>query len=296
MSFFASDQQLRHALAGMPAPLAASLRQIRHVALDMDGTLYCGSTVFPFSNSFLSLLAELNIGYTLLTNNSSKSVADYLTHLQRLGLTVGDHQICTSTHLTIEYLREELPSVRRLFLLGTASMSGELIAAGFSMADDEPRDEPDAVLVGFDTGLTFSRLCRAAYWIKQGKPYIASHVDRTCPTDQPTVLVDCGSICAALAEATRRSPDAILGKPNPRMLREVMQRHDLQPEQLAMVGDRLYTDMAMAERAGVMSVLVLTGEATAEDAARHEPRLDLVVSDIAQFGASLRAARSGNVA
>ena len=272
-------------------PLPERLRRIQHVALDMDGTIYCGDTVFASTNPFLKLLAELNIGFTLLTNNSSKSTIDYVTHLHRLGILVTADQLCTSTQLTIEYLRKEMPSVRRLFLLGTPSMSREITAAGFALAEDSAKDEPDVVLVGFDTGLTFSRLCRAAYWIKRGKPFIASHVDRVCPTDQPTVLVDCGSVCAALTEATGRKPNAVLGKPDPRMLREVLLRHELRPENLAMVGDRLYTDIVMAGRAGVLSVLVLTGEATPEDAARQSPAIDLVVRDIAQFGERLRAAR-----
>ena len=281
----------------MSAPPAATLserlRQIQHVALDMDGTIYCGGTLFQFTKPFLTQLVELGIGYTFLTNNSSKSCPEYVDHLRRLGITATAEQLCTSTHLTIEFLKKELPQVHRVFLLGTASMSSEVSAAGFTLAEDEPLDEPDAVVVGFDTGLTYSRLCRAAYWINQGKPFIASHVDRVCPTDQPTVLVDCGSVCAALTEATGRKPDAVLGKPDPRMLGRVLQRHELRPENLALVGDRLYTDMAMAQRAGALSVLVLTGEATASEAARHLPALDLVVQDISQFGEMLKAARNG---
>jgi len=280
--------------AAHAATLTGQLRRIQHVALDMDGTIYCGGTLFPFTNPFLSLLKKLDIGFTLLTNNSSKSVEDYIVHLRRLGICVTEEQLCTSTHLTIKFLKEEMAAVRRIFLLGTASMSREISAAGFGLAEDDPADEPDAVLVGFDTGLTFSRLCRAAYWIKQGKPFIASHVDRVCPTDQPTVLVDCGSVCAALTEATGRKPDAVLGKPDPRMLGEVLLRHELRPQNLAMVGDRLYTDMVMAQRTGALGVLVLTGEATAAEAASHLPTLDLVVQDVAQFGEMLKAARNGD--
>jgi NagD protein len=271
--------------------LSTQLRRIQHVALDMDGTIYCGGTLFPFTYAFLELLAELGIGFTLLTNNSSKSTADYVAHLRRLGIRVNAEQLCTSTHLTIEYLKQAC--VRRVFLLGTTSMGQELTAAGFSLAEEDAADEPDAVVVGFDTGLVFPRLCRAAYWIKKGKPFIASHVDRVCPTDQPTVLVDCGSICAALTEAAGRPPDAVLGKPDPRMLRAVLQRHELRPENLAMVGDRLYTDMVMAQNTGALSVLVLTGEATAAEAASHRPVLDLVVEDIAQFGEVLKSVRHG---
>ncbi|MSU59159.1 MAG: HAD-IIA family hydrolase [Pedosphaera sp.] len=276
-----------------PACIGDRLRRIQHVALDMDGTIYCGDTLFNFTNPFLALLSRLDIGYTLLTNNSSKSVEDYIVHLRKLGIHVTRDQLYTSTQATIEFLQEEMPLARRVFLLGTESMGREIAAAGFTLCADHAGDEPDAVLVGFDTGLTYSRLCRAAYWIKRGKPFIASHVDRVCPTDEPTVLVDCGAVCAALKAATGRGPDAVLGKPDPRMLRDLLQRHELRPENLAMVGDRLYTDMAMAERASALGILVLTGEATAQEAAQHMPPLDLIVPDIARLGELLMAARNG---
>lgn len=290
-----NSQSIAEKLSASGGALSTRLRMIQHVALDMDGTIYCGNTLFPFTAPFFGLLTELNIGFTLLTNNSSKSVADYLTHLQRLGIRVQAQQLCTSTQLSIQFLREKMPEVRRIFLLGTASMGCDISSAGFALAEDDPADEPDAVLVGFDTSLTFSRLCRAAYWIKQGKPFIASHVDRVCPTDEPTVLVDCGSICAALTEATGRKPDAVLGKPDPQMLREVLHRHELRPENLVMVGDRIYTDIAMARHAGALGVLVLTGEATLDNAKQHHQQIDLIVRDIAQFGELLKAARLGEV-
>jgi HAD superfamily hydrolase (TIGR01450 family) len=267
---------------------------IRHVALDMDGTIYSGGTAFPFTKLFLARLHSLGIGYTFLTNNSSRSLKDYIAKLRGMGIAAGAENLYTSTQATIEFLREERPSVHRLFVLGTASMREEVASAGFALTADSATDEPDAVVVGFDTELTFSRLCRAAYWIKQGKPFIASHPDRVCPTDEPTVLVDCGSVCAALEEAAGRGPDAVLGKPDPRMLRGLLHRHELRPENLAMVGDRLYTDIDMARRAGALAVLVLTGEATAAEAARHTPPPDLVVANIAELGEKLRAARNGN--
>ncbi len=237
----------------------------------------------------------LRIGYTFLTNNSSKSARDYLARLRAIGVPASEEQLYTSTQATIEYLKEQMAGVKRLFVLGTASMRQELVEAGFEMTEDRADDEPEAVVVGFDTNLAFSRLCRAAYWIKQGKPFIATHPDRTCPTDQPTVLVDCGAICAALEQATGRAPDAVLGKPDPRMLSGILKRHGLRPENLAMVGDRLYTDMAMARRAGALGVLVLTGETTAADAAKHSPAPDLVVAGLTELGEQLRAARKDAV-
>jgi NagD protein len=272
------------------AVLSARLRQIRHVVLDLDGTIYSGSSLFPWTLPFLSLLDELGIGHTFLTNNSSKSTRDYLAHLARFGISANPDQLYTSTQATLSYLGREHPKVRRLFVLGTSSLRSEIAATGFALSEEDPADEPDAVIVGFDTGLVFSRLCRAAYWIKQGKLFIATHPDRICPTDEPTVLVDCGSICAALEKATGRMPDAVLGKPDPGMITGILERHRLSANQLAMAGDRLYTDMAMARRAGVLGVLVLTGETTAATAAEANLPVDLIVPDLAGFGERLLSA------
>ena len=267
------------------------LNDIRHLALDMDGTIYSGGTLFESTLPFLALLRELGIGHTFLTNNSSKSAKDYLARLLEIGIPTTPDQLYTSTQATIEHLRQHLSAVRRLFVLGTMSMRGELEAAGFVLTADSASDEPDGVLVGFDTELTFSRLCRAAYWIRKGKSFVATHPDRICPTDQPTVLVDCGAVCAALEQAAGRAPDVVMGKPDPCMLRGILSRNALAPSQLAMVGDRLYTDMAMARLAGALGVLVLTGETTAVEGANHSPAPDLVVSGLAEFGEQLRSAR-----
>jgi NagD protein len=267
------------------------LARIRHVALDMDGTIYKGTRLFEWTNPFLARLATLGIGASFLTNNSSKSVADYVAHLRKMGVPATPAEIFTSTLATIEFLREEMPTVRRLFVLGTASMAEEMAAAGFAITTDSADDEPDAVLVGFDTALVYARLCRAAWWISRGKPFIASHPDYICPTDQPTVLVDCGAVCAALEAATGRKPDAVLGKPSERMLRGLLHRKGLRADELAMVGDRLYTDVAMAQRTGALDVLVLSGEATAAEAARLPVPPSIVVATLAEFGQLLADAR-----
>jgi NagD protein len=272
------------------------LLPIRHVALDMDGTIYTGKKLFNATAPFLSLLGRLGIGHTFLTNNPSKSVADYVAHLRQMGIRASADQLYTSTQATLEFLREQHPRLHRLFVLGTPSMCAEFADAGYELMPDSPETVPDAVVVGFDSTLSYARLCRAAWWIKQGKPYVATNPDRVCPSDAPTVLVDCGSICAALREATGRVPDAVLGKPDPGMLRGILHQHHLKPEELAMVGDRLYTDVAMAHRAGVLGVLVLTGEASAAEAARHVPPPDLIVADLAELGEKLRNARELNAA
>src|SRR2546421_5597602 len=126
------------------------LAAIRHVALDMDGTIYRGNTLFESTDPFLSLLKDLGIGYTFLTNNPSKSVTDYLEHLRDIGIVATEQQLYTSTQATIEYLREDRPQVHRIFTLGTPSMCDEFARAGFALLPDSPKAEPDAVVVGFD--------------------------------------------------------------------------------------------------------------------------------------------------
>ncbi len=257
----------------------------------MDGTIYKGSTLFEFTRPFLASLQEMGVGYTFLTNNPSKSVKDYLKKLASLGIEAGPDQLYTSTQATIEFLQEQHPTAKRIFALGTKSMLEEFEKHGYQICDDDPKDEPEVVVVGFDMELTYARLCRAAWWVQQDKPYVATNPDRVCPTDEPNVLVDCASICACITSATGRQPDAVMGKPDPGMLRGILARHGLQPSELAMVGDRLYTDVAMAHKAGAFGVLVLTGEATMEDVKKSSEKPDLIVPSIKELAEELRKAR-----
>jgi NagD protein len=281
--------------ASLSSSVIASLRQIEHVALDLDGTVYKGGTLFDCTLPFLEQMRALGIGWTFLTNNPSKSSVDYLAHLRKLRLSARAHELYTSAQATIDCLRRRFPDVRRIFALGTPSMLEEFRGAGFELTEDDPGDVPDAVVVGFDLTLVYPRLCRAAWWIQQGKPYLATNPDRVCPTDQPTVLVDCGAICAMLERATGRAPDVIPGKPAPEMLAGILERHGLKAHQIAMVGDRIYTDILMAHRAGAFGVLVLTGEATGKDAEEANPPPHLVVPSLAEFAELLTKARRNAV-
>jgi HAD superfamily hydrolase (TIGR01450 family) len=266
------------------------LAKLRHVVLDMDGTIYLGHTLFPATLPFLALLRKLGIGYSFVTNNCSRSRAEYVAHLREMGIEAPPDSVVTSSHAAIHHLQTQLPQVRRLFVLGAAGGNEDLRLGGFEIGDEAP----DAVVVGFDPQLTYDRLCRTAYFIKQGLPYIATHPDRVCPTNEATVLPDCAAICALLETATGRKPDAIPGKPQPGMLLEVMGRHGLSAKETAMIGDRLYTDVRMARDAGVLAVLTLTGEANAEEAAGlpvHQ-RPDLIVNDLDDLSVQLTAARS----
>ncbi len=255
--------------------LMARLRRLRHVALDMDGTIYMGMTLFPYTKPFLSGLKGQGVRYSFLTNNPSASIADYLAKLAKLGVEATEEEMYTTALATIDYIKSHYPEAKRLFMLGTPSMISEFEKAGFTSAADDANDRPDVLVVAFDKTLSYERLCRAAWWISQGVPYIATNPDRVCPTDQPVVLVDCGSICACLTHATGRTPDITLGKPDPNMLSGILGRYGYEADEVAMVGDRIYTDIEMAHNAGAFGVLVLSGETTLEvaDAAPKQPHL-----------------------
>lgn len=275
----------------MTPELKQRLAGIRHVALDMDGTIYMGNSLFPFTIPFLRRLREMGITYSFLTNNPSKSLDDYLLKLHKMGIEATEEEMYTTTVATIDYLKAHYPSARRLFLLGTPSMISQFEKAGYISTADSADDVPDVVIAAFDMSLVYSRLCRAAWWIAQGLPYIATNPDRVCPTNERTVLVDCGSICRCLEHATGRRPDITLGKPDPNMLIGIEQQKQLQPEQIAMVGDRIYTDIEMARNAHAFGVLVLSGETTLEvaQAAPHQP--DLIVENIGELASLLALAR-----
>lgn len=276
----------------MEKTIKESLARIRHVALDMDGTIYMENNIFPFTLDFLAKLRKMGITYSFLTNNPTRSLDDYLAKLARMGIEADREQMYSTVPATIDYLKVHLPQVKRLFLLGTPSMVSQFEEAGFVSTADSADDVPDAVVVAFDPTLDYSRLCRAAWWVSRGLPYLATNPDRVCPTDQPTILVDCGSLCKCIEHATGRQPDVTIGKPDPAMLAGIESRYDLRPDQIAMVGDRIYTDVEMAWNAGAFGVLVLSGETTLEAAKAWPHAPSLICADIAEFGCLLEEARA----
>lgn len=275
-----SEEQLMQACA-----------HIKHVALDMDGTIYMGSTLFPFTKNFLKRLSDNGIGYSFLTNNPTKSIPDYLKKLKGLGIDAQPEEVYTTAVATIDYIKQNHPEAKRLFVLGTPSMIKEFEEAGFEMAEDDPADRPDILVVAFDMTLCYERLCRAAWWASQGVRYIATNPDRVCPTDQQVVLVDCGSMCKCIEHATGRVPDIVIGKPNPDMLKCIQKKYGIAPEETAMCGDRIYTDVATARNAGSLGVLVLSGETTLDTAINSDPQPDITALNIEEFGKLLLKAR-----
>jgi NagD protein len=275
--------------------LKEKLSKIKRLALDMDGTIYLGSTLFPFTIDFLNSMKENGVDYSFLTNNPTRSVADYLNKLAGLGIQANEDNMYTTSLATIDYLKSHYPEAKRIFFVGTESMISQFELAGYESCADDPDDVPDVLVVAFDTTVTHAKLSRAAWWASQNIPYVATNPDLVCPTDQRVVLVDCGSICKCIEAATGRRPDITLGKLDPNMLYGIIEKYGLKAEEVAMVGDRIYTDTATAHNAGAFGVLVLSGETTIETAlkvaedARNNPAPefyppDIIVRDIKELG------------
>ena len=256
------------------------LKPIRCFLLDMDGTFYLGNNLLEGSLRFLEKVQASGRQAMFLTNNSSKSAAVYVEKLMKMGVKDPFLRVLTSGQATAQYALKAFPG-KRAFVLGTDMLQSELHAAGL-LIDNE---NPDYVLIGYDTTLDYAKMTAVCDLVRAGLPYIATHPDFNCPTETG-FAPDIGAIMAFIEASAGRMPDTIIGKPHRGIVDEAMRVTGLKAEQLAMVGDRLYTDIAMAARHGMTGILVLTGEAKKEDIVNSPDQPDLVfncLSDMIKY-------------
>jgi HAD superfamily hydrolase (TIGR01450 family) len=232
---------------------------MRVAFVDMDGTLYRGSEKLPGVDEFMAELRRRVPLVYFLSNNSSKAHEHYRQRLSSMGVDATEDEILLSTDaLGAELARLGVESVH---LVGTRALGEVLDRRGILVGGAEPQ----AVVVGFDTELTYEKLRVACLLLQDPEvAYVATHPDRVCPTEVGDIP-DAGSIIALIETATGRRPDVICGKPNPEMVAHVFQRHDIKGSQAVFIGDRVYTDYELARRCGGIFVGVLSGEATRED-------------------------------
>jgi len=258
-------------------PPIHSLFQKKKVAfLDLDGTIYMGDDLIPGAKEFLDYLRNKGIYFYFLSNNSSRSKADYVKKLSALGIYTGEEGIILSTDGVIAFLLEI--DVRDIYVVGTKSMKEMFIEAGFHVESSNPR----FVILGFDTELTYEKLKTAALFIQNGVELIATHPDLVCPTPEG-FIPDTGAMLALFEKATNKKPFKIFGKPNPEMITHILKKYNVSPENVVMIGDRIYTDMELARRVPCDSILVLSGETKKEDLASIEEHPTLVVDSIADL-------------
>ena len=254
----------------------ALLKSIRLYLFDMDGTLYLGSRLYDFTLELLETIKSTGRRYLFMTNNSSRSVEDYIKKLAKLGITATRDDFITSSQATAYYLKKYYPN-HRLYVCGTNSLKKELEREGFVVT--EQLEDVDCIVMGFDTELTFKKLEDVSRLLLTRKdlPYIATNPDYVCPTEFGSVP-DCGSVCDMIFNATGKRP-VVIGKPSPLMPQLAMAQHGYQKEETAVVGDRIYTDVKSGLNAGITGILVLSGETTPEILAQSEDKPHLVLQD-----------------
>ncbi|WP_432718512.1 HAD-IIA family hydrolase [Pectinatus frisingensis] len=256
---------------------AGIIRNIKVFALDMDGTVYLDESWIDGAREFLERIEESGRSYVFLTNNSSKNPQNYVKKLHRMGLDVGEEKIITSGQATIFYLQRNYPG-KRVFLLGNDFLKAEFEHKGIILDDVTP----DVVVTAFDTSLNYKKMCRVCDFVRAGLPYIATHPDYNCPTKNGFVP-DAGAIHAFIKASAGREPDHIIGKPNKEIIKYLLARIDKTGDEVMMVGDRLYTDIAAGVNNGLSSMLVLSGETKREDIARAKIKPQLVFDSVKEI-------------
>lgn len=259
----------------------SSLQNKKLYLFDMDGTIYLDNDLFDGVDEFLNKISSNGGRYVFITNNSSKSVVDYVKKLHNLGLTyVTEENFFTSTQASTRLFKEKFGN-NLIYAQGTKSFIKELVSSNLNVTE-EYNENAVAVLVGFDPELTGEKLKNTCKMLTNFDiPYYATNPDWVCPVDFG-YIPDCGSMCFGIEKATGKKP-IFIGKPEPAMIFSVMAKFGYDKEDTVVFGDRIYTDIASGYNAGVDTVLVLSGEATMEDYKASEIKPTFVLNEVKEM-------------
>lgn len=262
-----------------------ALARKRLFLLDMDGTIYNENSIFPGTLEFLDMIRKIGGKYIFITNNSSKSVDDYIQKVQKMGIAATEENFLTSTQATAMYLKKNFPG-GKVYVQATESCVRELRSAGIDVTLEVDRNAK-AVLLGFDLEITGAKLRNTCEMLGfKDVAYIATNPDLVCPVSFGYVP-DCGSIAEMIYNATGRRPKFI-GKPEPTMIEIAREKTGCSKPETVAVGDRIYTDIKAGLNAGITSVLVLSGESTLKTIQTSEDEPTLTFSDVKEIAEKMK--------
>lgn len=250
--------------------------RIKLFVLDMDGTFYLGDHRIDGALEFIQRVRETGRDFVFFTNNSSKNGAMYVEKLRRMGYPATEKDIMTSEDVTVEFLKANYPD-KKVYLAGTPALEALFQSAGICLV----QEQPDIVVVGFDMTLTYEKLERVCTYIRDGAIFLATHKDINCPTENG-FIPDCGAMCAAISLSTGVQP-RYLGKPCGETVDMVLRKTGYKKEEIAFVGDRLYTDVATGVNNGAAGILVLSGETQKEDIEKSDVKPDAVFDSLKEM-------------
>ncbi len=250
------------------------VQKIKCFVLDMDGTIYLGDDLFPYTKNFLDTVERTGRQYFFFTNNSSKSQQAYIDKLHQMGIPITDKQMMISSHVMINYLKKEHPD-KSVYVVGTPSLIEEFRAFDMKLTEENP----DIVVLGFDTTLTYDKLAKACHYIRHGCLYYGINQDLNCPIEGGEFIPDCGAMARLIEASTGRYPE-FFGKPTRHTLDYIVEHTGNSEEEIAIVGDRLYTDIAVAKGSKARSILVLTGESNLRDVVKSETKPAMILNSL----------------
>jgi len=256
------------------------LRNLHHLIIDMDGVLYRGKVAIPGVGAFLDFLREQGIGFLLATNNSTKTPEQYVAKLTEMGVAVRADEILTSAQATAAYMLGIAPAGARIFVVGQDGLFAALREAGFALVEEQS----EYVVVGMDFNVCYERLAQATLQIRAGARFIGTNADRTFPSERG-IVPGAGALLALLETATGVTP-TVIGKPGTAMIEQALARMGARAATTGMLGDRLETDILAGQRAGLVTVLVLSGVTGAEALAGSEIQPDLTFRDVGHLHAA----------
>lgn len=254
--------------------LKQKLQSIELFLLDMDGTIYLDEDLFDGSLDFINTLIENKTPYIFLTNNSSKNINDYVNKLNRLNIPGTKENLFTSGNAMGLYLNKNYPN-KKVYLVGTDSLYDQLKEYHINFDDQNP----DIVVVGFDRELNYQKLEKACEFLDNGAIFLATNCDLVCPIKNHRYIPDCGSMCQMITNATGKIPTYI-GKPSPEMIYILSKEMNIPTDKIAMVGDRVYTDITAGYNAKAYTICVLSGESTMDTINASDIKPDLIVNSV----------------
>ena len=246
---------------------------------DMDGTVYLGNILFEGVLELLSSIEDRGGKYVFITNNSSKGKGDYIAKVNKMGIKADEDNFYTSVDAAVSLLKEKMED-RLIYAQGTKSFVDNLRASGLNVTTEHD-EKSECVIVGFDMELNMDKLTNTCKTLLKDVPYYATNPDWVCPTEFG-YIPDCGSMCFGLEKATGKKP-FFIGKPNPTMIEEVMKKFGVTKEEVVVLGDRIYTDIASGVNAGVDTVLVLSGESTIKDYEESDAKPTFVLNHVKEI-------------
>lgn len=245
--------------------------------VDLDGTVYRGGNLLPGAVEGVEALRDAGLDVLFFSNNPIRDGASYATHLTDLGIPTDEHEACSSGVVTTEYLRENHAD-DRILLVGSPGLRDQLDAAGLELT--ELPAEADVLVASWTPEFGYTDMQDALDAVEDGVTFLGTDPDRTFPAEDGTTVPGSGAIIGAISATVGRDPDAVLGKPSETALVFALDRLGVEPTSCLVIGDRLDTDLAMGNRAGMTTVLVKTGITDPGDVSASEVDPDFVIGSL----------------